>query len=119
MAWLIVIISVILVVLFWRIFLPLALVAAVGVALLLLYEQGESNRSERERKLAEQTLRERIATARANAGNAVREWDVWSETDPASGQKMPRSASVLSDDGLCRLQVEERINGTRLAGISG
>ncbi len=117
MVWLIAIICIILVVVFWRIFIPLALIAAVGLGLLLLYAQGEGDRSESKRKLAEQTVRERIANAKATAGDVVREWEVWSQTDPASGEKVPRSASVLSDDGLCRLQVEERINGTRLASI--
>jgi hypothetical protein len=49
--------------------------------------------------------------------HVVRQWEVSSETDPASGEEVPRYASVLSDDGLCRLQVEQRMNGTRLAGI--
>ncbi len=117
MAWLIAIICIIVVIVFWRIFLPLAVIAAVGLGLLLLYSQGESDRSERKRKLAEQTVRQKIANAKATAGDVVREWEVSSETDPASGEKVPRYASVLSDDGLCRLQVEERINGARLASI--
>jgi len=117
MAWLIAIACIILVIIFWRIFLPIALVAAVGLGLLLLYLQGEHDRSERKQKLAEQTVRQRIAKAKATAGDVVREWKVWSKTDPASGNKVPRNASVMSDDGLCRLQVEERLDGARLAGI--
>ena len=117
MAWLIAIICIILVVVFWRIFLPLALIAAVGLGLLLLYVLAESNRSERQRKLAEQAVGERIARAKATAGDVVREWEVHLATDPASGEKVPRYASVLSDDGLCRLQVEERMSGARLTSI--
>ena len=117
MTWLIAIICIILVIVFWRIFVPLALIAAVGLGLLLLYLQGDSERSERKRKLEEQTVRQRIAKAKATAGDVVREWEVSSETDPASGEKLPRYASILSDDGLCRLQVEERINRARLASI--
>lgn len=117
MIWLIGIICIILVIVFWRIFLPLALIAAVGLGLLLLYVLAESSRSERERKLAEQTVRERIAKAKATAGDIVREWEVQLATDPASGEKVPRYASVLSDDGLCRLQVEERMSGARLTSI--
>ena len=124
MTWLIAIICIILIIYFWRIFLPLAIIAAIGLGIFILYMLWESDRSarnwklaEQNRKLAEQTVRERIAKAKATAGNVIREWEVFSETDPASGVKVPRRSSVLSDDGLCRLQVEERINGARLAGI--
>ena len=117
MTWLIAIICIILAIAFWRIFVPLAIIAAVGLGLLLLYFQGESARSERKRQLEEQAVRQRIANSKATARDIVREWDVSAETDPASGEKVPRYASVLSDDGLCRLQVEERINRTRLASI--
>src|SRR5262249_23754176 len=117
MSWLIAIVCIILILVFWRIFLPLAVIAAVLVGLWLLYTQQESKRSERERKLAAQTVRQRIANAKANAGNNVRQWEVLFETDPASGEKVPRYATILSDDGLCRLQIEERINRTRLTGI--
>jgi len=124
MTWLIAIICIILIIYFWRIFLPLGIVAAIGLAILIGYFQMESNRNERNRKLEEQAARERtikakegIAKAKDAGKDIVREWEVFSETDPASGKKVPRSASVLSDDGLCRLQIEKRINGTRLAGI--
>ena len=108
MAWLIAIICIILVIVFWRIFLPIAIIAAVGLGLVFLYVVGESERSERERQVAEQTTLERIAKAKVAAGDVVREWKVLFQTDPASGKKVPRYASVLSDGGLCRLQVEER-----------
>lgn len=117
MGWLIAIICIILAIYFWRITLPLLAIVAVGLGLLFLYIQVESERSAREQKLAEQALREKIANAKATAGDVVRKWEVWSETDPASGEKVPRYAHVLSDSGLCRLQVEERINGARLASI--
>ena len=115
--WLVAIVCIVVVIVFWRIFVPLAIIAALGLGLLLLYLQGDSERSERKRKLEEQTVRQRIAKAKATAGDVVREWEVSSETDPASGEKVPRYASILSDDGLCRLQVEERIDRARLASI--
>ena len=37
--------------------------------------------------------------------------------DPASGEPVPRIAMVTSDDGLCRLRVEERVTGRRLTLI--
>jgi len=135
MAWLIVIICIILVVVFWRVFLPLALIAAVGLVILLLYFQNESNQRERERQIenkriaqeqqveaqkarqAIEAAKQKIADAQATAANVVRKWKVLSETDPASGEKVPRYAGVLSDDGLCRLQVEQRMDGTKLTSI--
>ena len=104
----------------WRIFLPIALIAAVGLGLLVLYivmGVEDSDRNEHKRKLTEQTVREKIANAKATAGDVLREWEVRSETDPASGEKVPRYASVVSDSGLCRLAVEQRIDGSALAGI--
>ena len=67
--------------------------------------------------ITEQTVREKIANAKATAGDVLREWEVRSETDAASGEKVPRYASVVSDSGLCRLAVEQRIDGSALAGI--
>lgn len=77
----------------------------------------DSDRNEHKRKLTEQTVREKIANAKATAADVLREWEVRSETDPASGEKVPRYASVVSDSGLCRLAVEQRIDGSALAGI--
>jgi len=102
MTWLIAIVCIILIIYFWRIFLPLAIIAAIGLGVFLLYMHGEMDRNERNRKLAEQTVRERIAKAKATAGDVVREWEVFSETDPASGVEVPRRSSVSSDEGLCQ-----------------
>lgn len=121
MGWLIALVCIVLVAIFWRVLLPIAavlvVVALVGGGLLFLYLKFDSDRSERQRAKAEQQLSQRIATAQASAKGQERKWEVWSETDPASGARVPRNAFVMSDDGLCRLQVEERINRARLAGI--
>ena len=128
MAWIVAIICIILIVIFWRIFVPLAVVVAVGIGVLLLYLKVDSDRSERARLQAEKvvqekiaianaTIQERIAKAKASAGSVEREWEVSTEADPASGKNIPRTASVLSDNGLCRLQIEQRMTATRLAAI--
>jgi hypothetical protein len=98
-------------------FLPVALIAAVGLGLLVLYIVMGVEDSDRNERVTEQTVREKIANAKATAGDVLREWAVRSETDPASGEKVPRYASVVSDSGLCRLAVEQRIDGSALAGI--
>jgi len=117
MAWLIGIVCIILIIIFWRIFIPIALLVAVGFGILLLYSWHESDRSERRRAEAEQATKKRIADALANPDTTSREWGIGVERDPASGEDVPRNASVVSDNGLCRLQVEERIDKTRLTGI--
>jgi hypothetical protein len=94
---------------FWRIFFPLALVVAIGVGLSVLYIVYEDNGSEHDRITATQEVQAKIAN--------TKNWEVQTEADPASGQEIPRYASVLSDDGLCRLEVEQRIDTTRLTGI--
>ena len=38
------------------------------------------------------------------------------KVDPATREPVPRIATITSDDGLCRLAVEEHVTGTRLTG---
>jgi len=114
MEWLIAIICIILVVAFWRIFVPLALIVVVGIWL-LVGKEDQGGGHGRHRELIKQKI-ENARTARLE--DMVREWDVSFTTDPASGEEIPRHASILSDDGLCRLQVEERLNGVELTSIN-
>ena len=119
MGWLIGIICLIVVILFWRIFLPLALLAAVGVGVFVVYEKSGTDRREREIRKKEQEVQLQIAEAKAKAtaGSTEHKWTVLTEADPASGEKIPRIARIKSEDGLCALQIEQRIDTTRLAGI--
>lgn len=117
MGWIVGIICIILVVVFWRIFAPLAVIAALALGGFLVYENNQSNKREREQVRAEQSLRDKLAAASSNTENTERQWVVQTVRDPASGESIPRSTSILSDGGICTLQVEQRINGTRLAGV--
>lgn len=128
MDWIIAIICIVIVFIFWRIFLLLALIIGVGLGALFLYEEVNSNRNESKRVQAEKEIQEKIAQANAmtrarianaetSSKNVEREWEIWAQTDPASGLNVPRNASVLSDNGLCRLRVEQRIDASRLTGI--
>jgi|GEM_PF-6999060 len=117
MAWLIGLVCVVLVIKFWRIFLPLGLIAAAAIGVFLLYEnQQTQERLDAERRRLEQK-RLRVDGALNRAAKTDARWEVLFEVDPASGKNVPRSARVTSDGGLCHLQVEQRVNGTRLAGI--
>lgn len=117
MGWIVGIICIILVVVFWRIFAPLAVIVVLAIGGFLVYDNNQNNKREREREQAERTLSDKLAAVINNAGHAELQWVVQNVRDPASGESIPRSASILSDGGVCTLQVEQRINGTRLAGI--
>src|SRR5262245_7026596 len=85
MAWLIGIVCVILVVRFWKIFLPVAVLAGIAIGGLWLYE--DQQRQQREKKQHEATgaLRAKLFSART-ANASTQQWDVREETDPASGK---------------------------------
>jgi hypothetical protein len=121
-AWLIGFLTVLLAIVFWRATLVLVAILCVGGLVLYLYVQGESEQYARakadEARRARQTLAAAQQTISAAQQNQTpKEWTVSTERDPASGQAVPRSAHVLSDDGLCTLNVEQRINGARLTGV--
>ncbi len=124
MGWLVGIISVIIIVCFWRVFLPIAVVLGLvlGAWLLNVQHQNDIDRKEaaaaaREKATAQKELRVRIATAQKYASSYGRKWVVSGSLDPASNKKIARMASITSNDGLCSLTVQKRIDGTRLAGL--
>ncbi len=85
---------------------PLGVVAAIGIGGFVLYENREA-----------QQLRDRIATAQRNSTPEGKEWIVFSQPDPASDIEIARTASIKSNDGLCSLTVQKRINGSELTGL--
>src|SRR5262249_38851773 len=117
MMWLIAIICIILAVVCWRRFPPVAILAAYAlIVLFVVHPRSEHNRNELQGKTAE-APQPTIVTAKASTGAIVRLWQVSSERDPVSEAKMPRTASVLSDDGLCRLVVEQHIDARQTVGV--
>lgn len=117
MSWLIGIICVVIVIYFWRIFLPLGVVTGVTLGGFLLYEENQSNKRKEEKERATQELRIKIATAQRNATPEGKEWIVYARKDPASEKNIARTASITSNDGLCYLTVQKRINGGELTGL--
>ena len=125
MHWLAAIIGIILVVSFWPIFLRLAIFLAAIIGVLVLVENIQSANRERERALAEQarakvekSLREKFWKVNSEKIGKEQEWTLNFERDPASGASVPRSAGVLSENGVCRITTEQRMDGTRLTGIN-
>lgn len=103
-----------LVVILWRIFLPLGVLAAVGAAL-LIYHNEERKTQEKERAAA--ALRQKILEARASTTSEEKEWHITYALDPATGKKVVRSAYINSNDGLCYLTVQKRLDGAQLTGF--
>lgn len=118
MAWLIGIICVVIVIIFWRIFLPLGIVVAVVIGGYLFYQENENEKRRQAEAEEAERLRIRIADAQRNATSVDREWRVYGEPDPASGVEIARTAYVKSNDGLCSLAVQKRLNGSELTGLS-
>ncbi len=113
---------------FLRLFLKFIKISAVVFVLVLLgaggYRLYEKNEQENLEKKIAQERQEKIKTKlqerqleiyRAKERNA--EWIFWGEVDPASGKKIARTASITSEDGLCELTVQKRINGSQLTGL--
>ncbi len=98
----------------WRIVLPIGVVAAIAVGALMYYNAWQEAQ-ERERAAA--ALRQKIFEARANITLEEKEWHVTHAVDPATGRNIVRSAYVNSDDGLCYLNVQRRLDGARLTGL--
>lgn len=117
MGWLIGIVCIVIAVYFWRIFLPLGLVVALAAGIFYLKTENENKKRDAQRKVEETVLRQKISAARANASTKGKKWKVWFENDPASGDKVTRGAYITSNDGLCELQVQKRLNGSRLTGL--
>lgn len=117
MSWLIGIVCVILVLIFWRIFLPLGVLAAILIGVVILVMQyNEKQKAEDNEKAAAQ-LRQKIALARATATSEGKRWKLSYQPDPASDVLMARTAYIESNDTLCRLSVQKRISGAQLTGL--
>ncbi len=97
--------------------LGIVVLVGLGIGGISLYD-GQKREMRKQEALAQtKERRERIERARSNATSDDKKWGVVFRIDPASGEKIIRMAAVRSNDGLCRLQVEKRLNGTELTGF--
>lgn len=111
------IIAIILVVIFWRIFLPLSIVIVIGFAGLIGYDRIQTEKAEKERAAIKTLLQERVRAAQESASPEGKVWLISTYTDPASGSRIAGRAFIQSNDGLCKLDVENRVDGTELTGL--
>ncbi len=117
MAWIVGLIFIVIAIVFWRIFLPLALIGGLIVGGVYLNEERESNDREKQQKAEAISIQNKVTEAQKNATSEHKEWAIFSEPDPASGAEIVRTVSIQSDDGLCYLSVQKRVNGSELTGL--
>jgi hypothetical protein len=117
MDWLIGIIGVVIVVRFWRIFLPLSVAAVLALVGFYLYDHHQSEKWQKAKAKEIQEIRAKVATAKRNATLEDKEWIVYGERDPASGETIARTAAIKSDDSLCVLTVQQLFDGSEQTGL--
>ena len=102
------------------------LVLAVSSAILLLgldfFEQYQREQEKERREQAEEREKSRvegIVLAAQGIDNQSKARDIIGNTqpDPASGTQIVRGVKIYSEDGLCNIDVELRLDGTALTGI--
>jgi len=113
MGWIIGIIGLFFAIRFWKASLVLLVLA--GLLFARLDWVQDNKREEKKAKVV--ALSTKIAIAQSNASSDGRIWKLYRAPDPASDKLIPRTASITSDDGLCSLSVEKRIDGSELTGL--
>lgn len=117
MAWILATIVIVIAVLFWRVSVPFTILAAVIIGLMSLYAHYDTKKRAREDEIATAALEQKIQQALENASPEGKEWHVDYVVDPETAKNMARSASIISNDGLCRLVVEKRPDGSDRTGL--
>lgn len=117
MTWLIGLLCIVIIVAFWRVFLPLALIAIMGIIFLfwIMVQDGKERGQDKQKEV--EMLHTKIKNAQLSASAEGKEWKLLYEPDPASDIPIARTASILSNDGLCALTVQQRLNGAKLTGL--
>lgn len=102
------------------------LVLAVGSAILLVglvfwdeYQREQAKERREQAKEREKARVEGIVLSAQAIDNQSKTRDIIvnTEPDPASGMQIVRAVEINSEDGLCAIYVELRLDGTELTGI--
>lgn len=115
MVWILSIIAIIVAVVFWRASLIVVAIIAMCAGGIFLYSEHQEKELQKDKLEKAKIRTSTIEYARNNA--KARDWYSVCESDPASGIKILRSIRKKSNDGLCGLSIEKRINGARLTGL--
>ncbi|GJM17465.1 MAG: hypothetical protein DHS20C13_27920 [Thermodesulfobacteriota bacterium] len=81
------------------------------------YQNAEREKRTQEKVKATVELRKKILNAQKNATPEGKEWTVNTKKDPASDKDIVRSVSIISNDDLCELIVQKRVDGSELTGL--
>ena len=95
--------------------LGMLIILVVGAAILYFSLEEKNEKANREKE--EAGLRKFISIAQNKDSLKNNRWKVVYYKDPASNKLIARSAYVESNDGICKLRVEKRLDGTKLSGI--
>jgi len=117
MAWIIGTIVILFAVLYWRVSWLLGILVVIVVGSLAWYGHYVNEKNAREQEIATAALKQKIAKALENASPDGKDWHIKYELDPSSGMDVARNASIISNDGLCRLVVEKRFDGSDRTGL--
>lgn len=130
MPFLIAIISILIIVFFWRVFLPIAILLV--IVIIIFVANNENSAKLREEKVAESQRaeqeiyaqkqkqeekdkleqKEQIETAKKNENqNNNKKWVIKYEAEPATNLPIARSAEIESNDGLCTLSIYSKLEG--------
>ncbi len=96
----------------------MAVIAGIGFGLFLLNDNYQNEKRKKEKQQAEEAITQKIAIAKQHEASEGKKWEVYYEPDPASKIPIARTASIQSDDGLCFLSVQKRLNGAELTGLN-
>ena len=117
MGWILAFIILVAAVFFWRASLPIVVVLGLAIGGYLLYMHKQEAATERSEQTAAEALQEMVVEAQKSATAKGKAWQLIAKKDPASGRMIARGASKQSDDGLCLLQIEQRLDGTEVTEL--
>ena len=100
----------------WRFIIVAAVIGIIGFGIFHIYENNEKEIAEKEQKEKNEDAARDKQSKIENAKSRNKKWTTYSQLDPAS-KKNVRGASITSEDGLCELTVQKRIEGTELTGL--
>ena len=117
MAWIIVTIVIFIAVLYWRVSWPLGIMAVIVIGSLAWYAHYDNEKKARRQEIAETALEQKIKQALENASPEGKSWQVEYVEDPTIAKHIGRNASIVSNDGLCHLNVGKRLDGREQVGL--
>jgi hypothetical protein len=118
MGWLLGIVILVVALYFRRVSLPIVVVLGAVIGGYLLYTEKQQVSGEKAQENATEALRAKVSEAQQNIAAEAKTWQLISRQDPTSGKTITRAISIQSDDGLCRLRIQARSDGSKLSDLA-